>query len=159
MIVTLQEVFSSAHFYAQAQWSEEKNRQVFGRCYTPYGHGHNYKLEASFQLDDFIEPVPGQNQLFAAKSSSSLDKTLTEKYQPQITALQTLLKTVVQKLDHEHLNFVIAEFKEKVPTTENIALYLADQVNKELRPKPQPRLTRIKLYEMEDLWVDLKIHN
>ena len=40
-------VFSSAHRYFQKKFSEEKNKEVFGRCYTKYGHGHNYLFEVT----------------------------------------------------------------------------------------------------------------
>jgi 6-pyruvoyltetrahydropterin/6-carboxytetrahydropterin synthase len=49
MITTLQTQFSCAHRYVQKQWSEEKNRQVFGKCYFPHGHGHDYRLQVSFK--------------------------------------------------------------------------------------------------------------
>lgn len=44
MIWSLEFHFSSAHFYNQPAWSEQKNKSEFGLCYSKYGHGHNYKL-------------------------------------------------------------------------------------------------------------------
>ena len=43
-------VFRKAHFNAAHRlyikdWSDEKNREVFGVCSNPYYHGHNYDLE------------------------------------------------------------------------------------------------------------------
>ena len=37
--------FSAAHRYWNAEWSAEHNWEVFGKCTSPYGHGHNYVLE------------------------------------------------------------------------------------------------------------------
>lgn len=83
--------FSSAHFYAQASWSEEKNRAEFGRCFDEHGHGHDYRVEAFFEGN--LAPGP----------------------------LESFLRGVVDPLDHRHLNFAVPEFRTSVPTTENIA--------------------------------------
>lgn len=44
MIWSLEFHFSSAHFYNQPTWTNEKNKSEFGLCYSKTGHGHNYKL-------------------------------------------------------------------------------------------------------------------
>ncbi|MGH9794706.1 MAG: 6-carboxytetrahydropterin synthase, partial [Candidatus Acidiferrales bacterium] len=41
--------FSASHFYRNAEWSEEENRRVFGKCANPHGHGHNYVLEVTVE--------------------------------------------------------------------------------------------------------------
>ena len=105
-LLTLQSAFSSAHFYHQPAWSDEKNREVFGRCFTPYGHGHNYLLEVSFVV--------------------SLEEALTLREEKQ-----KRLDDLTRVLDHEHLNFVIPEFARTVPTTENIALYFQEKLKNE----------------------------
>ena len=38
--------FSSGHRYAHPNWTDEKNKEVFGPCFSEHGHGHNYILEA-----------------------------------------------------------------------------------------------------------------
>ena len=53
------------------------------------------------------------------------------------------------QLDHEHLNFVIPEFKTTVPTTENILLYFEKKI---LSLKLKNQLAFIKLFEMENLY-------
>lgn len=119
--------FSSAHFYAQPAWSEEKNRAEFGRCYTPYGHGHNYRARATFRTADSPSPT-----------SEDLARALAQAVRP---------------LDHEHLNFVIPEFKTLVPTTENIALWIW----RRLQASPHGgRLERLRVFETEDLWVEIE---
>src|SRR5262245_28977324 len=37
--------FSSAHRLGRADWSQEKNEEVFGLCASPNWHGHNYELD------------------------------------------------------------------------------------------------------------------
>lgn len=117
--------FSSAHFYKQEKFSDDENRTTFGACYTTYGHGHNYVLEV------FIEGV--------------------------VDALDSALFAVVSELDHRHLNFDVPAFAPsggRVPTTENIALYLRDRLLERLGTG-DGRLQRLRLYETDDLWVEV----
>lgn len=129
MILILKSPFSSAHFYSQPRWSEEKNKQTFGRCFTPYGHGHNYALEVGF---------------IATEDSYLSDKDLYQKK----------LKALTDTLDHEHLNFVLPEFKDKNPTTENIALYFLDKLKETISEK---NISYIKLFEMDNLWTEIHL--
>lgn len=128
MIITVQSSFSSAHFYAQPQWNEQLNRDAFGRCYTPFGHGHNYTLEVGFH-------------------SSSSETSKVQSY-------QNLLTRLTDPLDHEHLNFVIPEFKESNPTTENIGLYFLEKLKQHL---PAEQIAFVRLYEMENLWTEIRL--
>ncbi len=43
--------FAAAHFYSNSAWTEAKNREIFGKCFTPYGHGHNYRLVFFLQVE------------------------------------------------------------------------------------------------------------
>lgn len=114
--------FSSAHFYQQEAWSKEKNQEVFGACFNPFGHGHNYRLELGVELS----------------TSDSL--------------VQAGIAPILKSLDHHHLNFEIEEFKTKVPTTENIALFIAEKIKSSI-----PGLKVIRLYEAPDLWAELEL--
>lgn len=129
MILTLKSPFSSAHFYAQKAWNEEQNQKTFGRCYTEYGHGHNYVLEVGFKLTN---PQDLEKRNF----------------------YQDSLKALTMSLDHEHLNFVIPEFKEKIPTTENIALYLLENLKLSI---PKEQISYLRLYEMDNLWTEIRL--
>lgn len=127
-ILIINSDFSSAHKYENKNWTQLENKKAFGRCYTEFGHGHNYKIEVGFEL--------------AAETKNKDLKKIN-------TLLQNKLKLLTQKLDHEHLNFVVPEFKTKVPTTENILLYF----EKKLRAlELQNSLAFIKLFEMDNLW-------
>jgi 6-pyruvoyltetrahydropterin/6-carboxytetrahydropterin synthase len=123
--------FSSAHRYFNPAFSEDENRQIFGACYTPYGHGHNYVLEAYFEGP--IDPQTGM-----VINLRDVDK---------------ILKEVIEPLDHHHINFDVPEFKTVVPTTENIAKYCFERVSERLKGTTV-RLNQIRLFEGEDLWVD-----
>ncbi|NIP81511.1 MAG: 6-carboxytetrahydropterin synthase, partial [Gemmatimonadetes bacterium] len=52
--LTRRATFAAAHRYWRDDWSEERNRAVFGACANPHGHGHNYALEATVEgeIDD-----------------------------------------------------------------------------------------------------------
>ncbi|MEQ1878067.1 MAG: 6-carboxytetrahydropterin synthase [Bdellovibrionia bacterium] len=123
--------FSSAHRYFNAAFSEEKNREIFGACYTPYGHGHNYVLEAFFE-----GPIDKQTGMII-----------------NLRDIDIMMKKAVEPLDHHHLNFDVPEFKTTVPTTENIAKYCFEKIAQQFKGG-SVKLSHIRLYEGDDLWVD-----
>ena len=47
--------FSASHRYYRPEWSEERNREVFGACANPHGHGHNYLLEVTVEGEPDVE--------------------------------------------------------------------------------------------------------
>lgn len=128
MILVLNFDFSAAHFYKQKQWSHKKNRSTFGKCYTQNGHGHNYHLNLEIDVGNTFVPNA-------------------------LSIINPCVMRVLNRLDHEHLNFKIPQFKNVVPTTENISLYIRDQLQ-----IPTPfRLKLIRLFEMDSIFVELII--
>ncbi len=125
--------FSAAHRYHRPEWSVERNREVFGACNNPYGHGHNYLLEATVAGEP--DPLTG-----FCVDLAELDRVLREE--------------VVERLDHQHLNHAVPEFAEGgvIPTTENIVGLIWRWVAPRV-PEPA-RLMRLRLREDTDLWVD-----
>lgn len=121
-------VFSSAHFYAQPAWSEEKNLAEFGLCHTPHGHGHNYELWLEVELND-ADPATARREL------------------------SPWLRELVRPLEHHHLNHDVPEFASLVPTTENIAAWLWRRAQSLSCPRP---LRGLRLHEMNDLWVEVR---
>ena len=45
--VTRRYEFAASHRLHSSELSEEDNRQLYGKCNNPYGHGHNYVVEVS----------------------------------------------------------------------------------------------------------------
>ena len=45
--VTRRYEFAASHRLHSVELSEEENRQLYGKCNNPYGHGHNYVVEVS----------------------------------------------------------------------------------------------------------------
>lgn len=117
----LEKKFSSGHFYENKKWTEEENQKKFGKCYSKHGHGHNYKLVIYLKFKAWDEA--------------------------QIQKIQTQIDTLIEEVDHKHLNFEIPEFKNINPTTENIALYFKAKLQK-LFPS---QVILLKLFESEDL--------
>ena len=101
-------VFRKAHFNAAHRlhvpsWSDEKNLEVFGKCANPHFHGHNYDLEVKVTGD--VDPETGI--LINLKD------------------LKEIIRVEIEdKLDHRNLNEEIPEFKELVPTVENICFVI-----------------------------------
>ena len=124
--------FSAAHRYHRPEWSEERNREVFGPCSNPYGHGHDYLLEVTAEGE--VDPVTG----FSA-NLAEVDRVLREE--------------VVEPLDHQHLNHAVPRFAPggSIPTTENILLLLWERIAPRITGA---RLVRLRLREGADLWVD-----
>lgn len=125
--------FSSGHRYAHPAWSEEKNKEVFGACYSEHGHGHNYSLDVHIK-----GPVDSETGMII-----------------NLVDLDQILKELVEPLDHRHLNFDVPEFKDKVPTTENLALYCFENLKSKLSSFEALSVSKIRLYEGPDLWSEV----
>jgi 6-pyruvoyltetrahydropterin/6-carboxytetrahydropterin synthase len=129
--------FAAGHLYHQKKWSVEKNQAEFGKCFSEYGHGHNYRLEVAFEepaLDSAIDPATARTHWLAD--------------------LNAAVRAVTDLLDHKHLNFAVPEFAQLIPTTENIALYLLKNLQ---RRCPSETVSYIKLFETDNLWVEIKL--
>lgn len=124
--------FSAAHRYHRPEWSEERNREVFGPCANPHGHGHDYLLEVT------VAGEPDPETGFCV-DLGALDRVLKEE--------------VADRLDHQHLNHAVAEFAPggKVPTTENLLLLLWGWIAPRLAPGA---LVRLRLHEDPTFYVD-----
>ncbi len=128
--VTRRFEFSAAHRYWRDDWSKEQNEQAFGKCISPYGHGHNYTLEVTVQGN--IDPITGMVM--------------------NVTEIKTIIGKVLEDFDHKHLNEDTPYFKERIPTTENIVRVLWGLIAPQF--SQGVRLARLRLYEMSDLWAE-----
>jgi 6-pyruvoyltetrahydropterin/6-carboxytetrahydropterin synthase len=133
VLITKKYEFSASHRYWKKDWSREKNEQVFGKCTSPHGHGHNYDLHVT--ISGKIDPATGMII--------------------NLTDLKRMVKVVLEDFDHKYLNLDTPFFENQIPTTENIARVLFDQVDKQLNDKGDFNLQKIRLYERNDLYVDV----
>jgi 6-pyruvoyltetrahydropterin/6-carboxytetrahydropterin synthase len=72
-----------------------------------------------------------------------------------LTDLKRMVKVVLEDFDHKYLNLDTPFFKDRIPTTENIARVLFDRIDQELTDKGDFGLHKIRLYERSDLYVDV----
>lgn len=119
------EHFNAAHRLHNPHWSDEKNREIFGKCNNPNYHGHNYDLEV--KVIGFINEDSGY--VMDAKILKNLIREL-----------------VVEKFDHKNLNLDTEEFKNVNPTAENIAKVIFELLRGAL---PDELELKVKLYETE----------
>lgn len=123
--ITRKEHFNAAHRLHNPNWSDEKNREVFGKCNNPNYHGHNYNLEV--KVIGYANEETG--------------------YVVDAKILKNLIRThVVEKFDHQNLNLDTEEFKNVNPTAENIARVIFETLRRELSDELE---LKIKLYETE----------
>ena len=55
--ITRKERFNAAHKLYREEWTDEQNREIFGKCSNPNWHGHNYELFVTVKGD--INPETG----------------------------------------------------------------------------------------------------
>jgi 6-pyruvoyltetrahydropterin/6-carboxytetrahydropterin synthase len=117
--------FAAAHRLNAEALTEAENRELFGKCNNPHGHGHNYVLEVTVGG----EPDPRTGFLI---DLPLLDRVVREQ--------------VVDRYDHRHLNLDIEEFRQLNPTSEN----LVKVVWRRLEPAlPAGALRRVVIRETE----------
>ena len=115
--------FNAAHRLYRKDWSDEKNNSVFGKCSNPHFHGHNYELIV--HVTGNIDPETG--------------------YVMDMKNLKNLIKSEVEeKLDHKNLNQEVPEFYNKIPTAENIVVFIFNALRPNLNSEHQLSVT---LYE------------
>ncbi len=95
--------FNAAHRLYRKDWSEEKNKEIFGLCSNPYYHGHNYELIVG--LTGKVDPETG--------------------FLIDLKILKNIIKEEIEDaLDHKNLNEEVPEFHTLNPTMENIAIVI-----------------------------------
>ncbi len=122
--------FAAAHRYHNDRWDAARNRAVFGPCNNAPGHGHNYLLEVTVGGD-----VDEQTGMVV-----------------NLYDLKQVLKSVLEEFDHKHLNLDTPYFKDRIPTTENIAAVLWGIL---AGRSEIGRLEVLRLFEDEDLYAEV----
>jgi 6-pyruvoyltetrahydropterin/6-carboxytetrahydropterin synthase len=114
--------FCASHRLHSEQLGEEENQRVYGKCNNPYGHGHNYVVEVA--VSGPVNPATGM-----ITNLSDLDAFVE--------------REVLEPFDHKYLNEEMAEFRQSVPTTENVCIEIFNR----LRRFPNARLERVRVEE------------
>lgn len=92
--------FSASHRLHSDEFTPEQNREIFGKCNNPHGHGHNYVVEVT--VSGQVDPVTGM-----VCNLADLDAFAR--------------KEIVERFDHTNLNQQKC-FEKVVPTTENLCI-------------------------------------
>jgi 6-pyruvoyltetrahydropterin/6-carboxytetrahydropterin synthase len=120
--ITRRYAFAASHRLHSAQFSEEENRRIYGKCANPYGHGHNYFVEVTL-----TGPVDSQTGMIA--NLAELDPFVKEH--------------VIDDFDHRYLNEELPCFAAQVPTTENVCR----EIYRRLKSFPAAGLERVRVEE------------
>jgi len=127
------EHFNAAHRLYNPKWDDATNEKVFGKCALPNYHGHNYELEVK---------VTGKPD---KKTGYVMDlKELSELIRQEVHA----------RFDHRNLNLDTEEFKNLIPTAENIAVVIYDLLRPHINKK---KGLHIRLYETPRNFVEYPV--
>jgi 6-pyruvoyltetrahydropterin/6-carboxytetrahydropterin synthase len=121
--------FSAGHRLHNDALTPEENRRVYGKCNNPNGHGHNYLLEVT--VSGSIDPATGM--IF------------------DLVALDGIVNgRVLDKLDHKNLNLDMENFRDLVPTTENLCLEIYRLLHEPLEQAGAARGLRLSRVRLEE---------
>ena len=127
--VTRKYRFSASHRLHAPSLTDEQNRELYGKCDNPFGHGHNYEIAVSAR-------GPVDSRSGRVVEPGVLDRLVEEQ--------------VLKAFDHRNLNKEIPEFQNSVPTTE----ILANEIFRRLQahwkatfPDGGPALEKISIAE------------
>lgn len=125
--VSRKEHFNAAHKLYNPNWTEEKNKEVFGPCANANWHGHNFEM---------IVTVKGSPD---AETGFVVD----------LKQLSTLIKQeVVDKLDHKNLNLDVDFMQGKMASCEILVMEIWNILAPAIaRMSDTAQLHKITLYE------------
>jgi len=115
--------FNAAHRLHNPDWSDEKNREVFGKCNSPNYHGHNYEMEV--KVTGEVDPATGY----------LIDLGILK---------QIIKKEVEERFDHKNLNVDTEEFQTLNPTAEHICYVIWQRLRDKLDERYE---LMVRLYE------------
>ena len=102
ILLTRKSRFSAAHLCRNPEWTDDRNRQVYGSCATGNGHGHDYVGEFTFGGD--VDPRTG------------VVLNLSE--------VKGMLAAVIEPLDLSHLNHDHPALAGPAATSERLVRHL-----------------------------------
>ena len=130
--ITRKEHFSASHKLFKEEWSDSQNAEVFGKCSNPNGHGHNYQVYVTIKGD----PDKETGFLVNLKTVSSI-----------------INEFVIDRVDHKNLNEDVDFLQGIMPTTENVAIGIWEQLQPEIE-KLNCSLHCVKLQETDNNYAE-----
>jgi 6-pyruvoyltetrahydropterin/6-carboxytetrahydropterin synthase len=104
-------MFSASHRLHSDDLSEAENREVYGKCNNPHGHGHNYFVEVT--VSGQVDPQTGM-----VCNLIDIDDCVR--------------REILDRFDHANLN-TLEEFRGQVPTTEVLSVAIYDILKQSFR--------------------------
>lgn len=130
--LTRRERFNAAHRLYREDWSDEKNLEVYGKCSNPNWHGHNYVLYVTIRGE--LQPALG--------------------YVVDLKVLSQIIRQyIIDKLDHKNLNLEVDFMKDRIASTEQIAVAIWEELESRIAALGV-ELHRIRLEETENNFVE-----
>ena len=115
--------FNAAHRLHNPAWSDERTREVFGKCNNPNYHGHNYVLDV--KVSGEVDPETG--------------------YLIDLKELKDIIREEIEeRFDHKNLNLDTEEFRNLNPTAEHICFVVWNLLRARLDDRYQ---LGVRLYE------------
>ncbi|MFT7517098.1 MAG: 6-pyruvoyltetrahydropterin/6-carboxytetrahydropterin synthase [Myxococcota bacterium] len=111
MQISYQTEFCAAYRLYRDDWTPSKNKEVYGICASPNGHGHNYTFTVTVKGE-----VDAENGMLL--DYGILTKIVDEK--------------VVKHVDHLNLNIDVDFLQGIVPTSENLLVAFWPIISSEL---------------------------
>jgi len=128
-LVTRRYRFSASHRLHAPQLSDAENRELYGKCNNPYGHGHNYVLDVSAR-------GPLEDRSGRAVDVEALDRLVS--------------REILDAFEHRNLNAEVEAFRHVVPTSENLGMEIWRRLRSNWTatfPAAWPRLEKIRIAE------------
>lgn len=125
MKICRRETFNAAHRLHNPAFDDATNKRIYDKCNNPNYHGHNYVLEVWLEGD--IDPDTG--------------------YVVDLKILKEIIfEEVVERFDHRNLNLDCPDFKNLIPTAENIAVVIWNHLRNRIENKYQ---IEVRLWETD----------
>ncbi|HRN42238.1 MAG TPA: 6-carboxytetrahydropterin synthase [Vicingus sp.] len=128
VFLTRRERFNAAHRLFKPEWTNEQNFEVFGKCSNPNWHGHNYEIFVTIKG----EPNPETGFVINLKQLSKIVRT-----------------KITEQADHKNLNLEVPFMKNRIPTSENIAIAIWEEIEEDII-KLNCSLHSVKVVETEN---------
>ncbi|HEY5326804.1 MAG TPA: 6-carboxytetrahydropterin synthase [Mucilaginibacter sp.] len=127
--ITRKEHFNAAHRMYREEWSEEKNKEAFGKCANPNWHGHNYDLFIT--VKGHVMQVKG--------------------YLIDLKVLKAIINDyIIEKLDYKNINQDVDFMRGKMATTELLCIAIFNRLKAPVEVNTGVFLHSVKLYETEN---------
>ncbi|MDP2576585.1 MAG: 6-carboxytetrahydropterin synthase [Gemmatimonadota bacterium] len=124
--------FSAGHRLHSPELSDKENREIYGLCSNPNGHGHNYGLEVTLKGE--VDPRTG--------------------YVVDLKRVrETVEEVVLRDVDHANLNVDVPWLEGTIPTAENVAIAIWRRLEEVF---PGGVLDRVVVSESERNYVEYR---